>query len=126
MTTLPDGQGDEQFVREHWELVHRCDGSYRHYQKGAVLLQEERNHWSEFESWAAARAFTEARLEEIRQVEEEIILLRSMVILLTSEPTDQTAPIYKRTIVRLSSIRAELKRGLKEKPAASQESHKEQ
>jgi hypothetical protein len=61
----------------------------------------------------AAYGFTVEREKEIRQVEEEMLLLRSMVILLDSEPGDLTAPIYKRTLARLQAALAELKKGMK-------------
>jgi hypothetical protein len=67
---------NEQFVREKWDLVHQCDGSYRDYPRGTVLIQDGHGHWLDFDSWAAAAEFTRERLEKIRQVEEEIGLVR--------------------------------------------------
>lgn len=110
---------DREFVESKWEdvVVIVTDG-YR------VFLGED--HENEFEStvhsgrqfddrpaWAAAAEFTHKRVEEIRQIEEETMLLRSMVILLSSEPGDETATVYKRTISRLVAINNDLHTGMK-------------
>ena len=51
---------------------------------------------------------------QIREVREEIALLRGMIMLLQSEPGDDTAPIYQRTINRLQEIVAELRKGMRQ------------
>lgn len=58
---------DERFVRETWVLVAHCDGSYRDYPRGTVLLQDVNNHWFDFKTWSAAAEFTRERLEQIRK-----------------------------------------------------------
>ena len=65
---------DEQVVKATWLVTHYCDGYYRDYPRGVVLIwsQDEDRHWLNFDSWAAAAEFTRNRLEEIRQVEREI------------------------------------------------------
>jgi len=122
MTTLPDGQGDEQFVREHWERAEACPHrdnrqccislGGRMFTRVTVPNTVSGYAPSESEAWAAARVFTEARLEEIRQVEEEIEYLEDFAF---GQP-------WKRILFREQAALAELKRGLKKKPAASQES----
>jgi hypothetical protein len=73
---------NEQFVREHWSepwLADSHDG--KHY--GIVLAtaslavwSKDRSGWAEFgtpeQAWSAAAAFTRERLEQIRQVEQEV------------------------------------------------------
>ena len=71
---------DEEYVRARWERVIVCDGSYRHYAKGTILLNWANHQFYEFNDWSAARAFTEQREREIAEVEDLIWLLRSGVI----------------------------------------------
>ena len=116
---------DEKFVREHWDLVHRCDGSYRGYPCNTVLVQDMNGHWFDFDSWSAAAEFTRNRLEEIRQVDEEIRLLKgynksnkscsenSFSELRSREQHTTSFITVGRTIVRLQAALAELKRGMK-------------
>ena len=76
----PTRQTDEEMVRERWSVDcgvedHRaCCGpaSWRAVIEGVWT----RWHESESSAWSAARAFTEARREEIRQVREEIIYMQ--------------------------------------------------
>ena len=63
---------DEEYVRARWERVIVCDGSYRHYAKGTILLNWSNHQFYEFKDFSAARAFTENREREIAEVEEEI------------------------------------------------------
>jgi hypothetical protein len=112
---------DEKFVREHWvgqdpievlvvddPMPEFCSASVRIRGFGPCFYRSTQE-----EAWSAAAEYTRNRIEEIREVEEEMMLLRSMVILLDSEPGDLTAPIYRRTITRLQSALVELKRGMK-------------
>jgi hypothetical protein len=64
-------------------------------------------------AWAAAADFTISRIEEIRQVKEEIALLRGLVILLNEEPGDLSTPAWLRVITREQSALAELIRGVR-------------
>lgn len=72
------------------------------------------NAWALVEQWAenalaepAARAFTDERLEAIRQVEEEIALLAGWRFVCENNPA------AKRILARTEAHLAELKRGLK-------------
>jgi hypothetical protein len=65
----------EEYVRQKWEHVIVCDGSYRHYAKGTVLFNWANHCFYEFPDFAAGYAFTLTREEEIRQVEREIAML---------------------------------------------------
>lgn len=95
---------DEEFVRSVWKLTAQCDGSYRSYPRGTVLVQEVRDHWVDFESWPAAAEFTRNRLEEIRQVEEEIYDLNG----------SDTPPVsLERILAREQAALTELKRGMR-------------
>ena len=95
---------NERYVRDRWNLVHRCDGSYRGYLGGVVLIQDTHG-LLHFETWAAARAFTEARLEQIRQVEEEIAYVRRW--------HRGPHPVWTRILAREQATLAELRIGMK-------------
>lgn len=94
----------ENKVNSVWERVIVCDGSYRHYKKGTVLLNWANHCFYEFDSWSAALAFTEQRLREIAEVEEEITLL---------ERWRTISGATKRILAREQAHLAELKRGMK-------------
>ena len=63
---------DEKFLLRHWEFVYCCEGSYRSYPRGTILVQDVNLHWFNFDSWSAATEFTRARLELIKDKQEEI------------------------------------------------------
>jgi hypothetical protein len=63
---------EQKYVTQRWELVHLCDGSYPGYPRGTVLLQDAHGHWLDFPTFAAAKAFTEQRKQDIEDVEDEI------------------------------------------------------
>jgi hypothetical protein len=104
---------NEQFVREHWAsmgpmIVGRFD---------ICDMNGEMN-------WQAAREFTEQRLEEIRQVEEEIKLLIEQVrhewALQSLSPDDGAQQLYivralrfGRILVREQAASLALKQGMK-------------
>ena len=102
---------NEKYVRDHWDLVHRCDGSYRSYPRGTVLVQDVNGHWSDFDSWENAAQFTRDRLEEIRQVEDEITWIEDDVWAY-SERWDM-GKAYERIVSRLQSVLEDSKRGMK-------------
>lgn len=111
---------NERLVRETWERVHVCDGSYRSYDgsyrsydHGTVLINYANHCFYDFPDFDAAADFTRTRIEEVRQLKEEMRLLESMIILLRAEPGDTTAPIYKRTLTRLTTELAKLTQGMK-------------
>lgn len=108
-----ENMGDEAYVRSRWADVVRCDGSYRHYAKGTVLFILAPHVFIESADWKAAADFTEQREREIAEIDEEIMLLKSMIILLSAERGDMTAPVYQRTITRLESTKADLQCGMR-------------
>ena len=69
---------DEEYVRARWKRVIVCDGSYRHYAKGTILLNWANHQFYEFNDCSAARAFTKQREREIAEVEEEIALVANV------------------------------------------------
>jgi len=104
---------DEKEVRDSWEFVHRCDGSYRDYPKGTILiLQGVPGKWWDFPSCAAAAAFTRERKEQIRQVEEEIAYTEREAEVGELIGADWT-PITKRILVREQAALAELRKGMR-------------
>ncbi len=112
---------DEEYVRSRWrdvreEVQHSLKISPTEWQ-GYVLANDEGrdellSSGNRAERWAKARDYTERRLREIAELDQEMNLLRGMVILLSVERGDKTAPIYQRTISRLQLSRAELTKGM--------------
>jgi hypothetical protein len=106
---------DERVVRAAWDArgveglcLYEAKRSYHlrlasHEIKGTVSDKEA--------VWSAGRKYTDEHREKIRQVREEIALLRSMAIILRSEPEDLTAPVYERTIARLRAVLDDLLKG---------------
>jgi hypothetical protein len=74
--------------------------------------------------FAAALAFTDARLKEVRQIEQEIDFCQSYVRWFEkgeqAEDRQQEA-IHKRTLARLQRIRDEARRGLRQNSKRSTE-----
>ena len=107
---------DEEYVRARWERVIVCDGSYRHYAKGTILLNWANHQFYEFKDFSAARAFTEQREREIAEVQEEIAILNEGVELAASTDADERkyGIPFKRILARLQAVLAELRRGMKE------------
>ena len=100
---------DEEYVRARWERVIVCDGSYRHYAKGTILLNWANHQFYEFNDWSAARDFTEQREREIAEVEEEIAWLSDGMD--CSDPDDE---VGQRILAVEQARLAELRRGMKE------------
>jgi hypothetical protein len=106
----------EREVREVWELVHCCDGSYRGYPRGTVLLQDVNGHWFDFETWQAALDFTNQRKREIAEIDEQIAQMKSDRDL-SEGPVIR---IYVGILLRLQSIRAELTKGMSAQPSGEE------
>jgi hypothetical protein len=112
---------NEQFVREKWNLVHCCDGSYRNYRRGTILIQDTPGHWLDFQGWIPAAEFTRQREEDIRQVEEEIAEIRKDFEVFAADdlqrikgdPLNPETAIYGRVLAREQELLATLKRGLR-------------
>jgi len=121
---------DEEYLKERWVqhplICQELKGGF------PIFGQVRAKHWQ------AARAFTEAREEEIRQVEEEIALLESFAPVIDrdaldawagidEDPGDDTIHDYEplavenakfqvrmqRILAREQAALAELKRGMK-------------
>ena len=110
---------DEKEVRDSGELVHRCDGSYRDYPEGTILIQQGvPGKWLDFPSCAAAAAFTRERKEQIRQVAEEICWLNAEQFKQRPHanspmPPQPTEAVLKRILAREQAALAELKKGMR-------------
>lgn len=102
----------EAYVRRVWENVIVCDGSYRSYARGTVLFNWANHKFYEFADWDAAYAFTLAREEDVRQVEEEERLLQGALDLASDSNHPHRDPM-QRTVKRLKGISDELKRGMR-------------
>lgn len=128
---------DEQFVREHWS--DRLFDNGLHLYEGArsfhLRLGQRKFDFTQKtkqECWSAARAFTEDRLEQIRQVEEELSLLygqraslgewiaHKLLDLEFNQIDAQEVPIRvrqlhrtERIIARIETTRDDLKRSMR-------------
>jgi hypothetical protein len=112
---------NEKFVCDHWERAQVCP--HPHDQRcwislggrtfTRVTVPESISDYAENEAaaWSAAKAFTEARLEEIRLVEEEIEFLGILQRNLTM--TDSELIAIEGIIVREQAALSELKRGMR-------------
>ena len=120
-----DDVNDEEFVRQHWKevvvsrnsglvnvrgdgprfdlnITPQRDDSYGDLGRG--LSYSDFGYYEE-KVWAKARAFTEARLEQIRQVEEEIAYVRRW--------HRGPHPVWTRILAREQATLAELRIGMK-------------
>jgi hypothetical protein len=97
---------DEQRVREVWEPEHIWSLS-RGFPADELLWEEDR--------WAAAWQFTEARLENIRQLREEMMLMNEEIDYYEaiSDTPENSQPLH-RILARLKTILDKLQRGMKE------------
>lgn len=98
---------DEEFVREHWELVDFSDGPYtavvyRHDEDTIETIHGLGSGEHAQSAWFAAAEFTRKRLEEIRQLREEI------------EVVGKAATVFPFYADRCSRILARLERELGE------------
>ena len=96
-------QSDEEFVRGVWKPV------YRYQSLSGVSMIQFGSH--SLQTWEEAAAYTRERLEQIRQVEEEVELIEGGLkeILPTS-----TLDALERILVREQAALADLKRGMKQ------------
>ena len=127
---------NEEYVRQRWEGVHYKESRghspwsygivYRKapYGDSAEWLLSGALELPKAEAWQAARAFTEAREEEIRQVEQEIAILNLEFWEMHGEirlatMVEQYTPLVRelcrwaRILAREQAALAELKRGMK-------------
>jgi hypothetical protein len=124
---------NEEYVRQRWIDVALWDRDFSPYTVNLRYEVEIVSHPGNFfcfhgakhsEAWSAARAFTEAREEEIRQVEEEIALLNLEFWEMHGEirlatMVEQYTPLVRelcrwaRILAREQAALAELKRGMK-------------
>jgi hypothetical protein len=93
---------DEEFVSKYWEVRHIP-------QYGTDCALYVGGAWEAFE-WAAAAEFTRAKLEQIRQVVEEIAYLLNIM-----GRAKETAPDHcvHRVLAREQDALTELKRGMR-------------
>jgi len=105
---------DEKEVRDSWELVHRCDGSYRDYPEGTILVLYATGKWWDFPSWSAAAAFTRERKEQIRLVKREIECLQLAASIVKIEAwADAWQQAFNRILVREQAALTELTKDMK-------------
>jgi hypothetical protein len=107
MTERNAMDANEKLVREHLDGVKQGAS-------GVIWWQA----LPQFDSWSAAAEFTRARLEQIRQVEEEIALVtheykRATVCGVSMGGATGKALAWQRVIEREQAALAELKRGMK-------------
>jgi hypothetical protein len=104
---------DEQFVREQWESVNWGASNLSRTQYVVIVYDDKDGiafaSKTQAEAWSAAAEFTRERLEQIRQVEEEITCLD--VDVRRSEPFIR--PIYERILASRKAALTELKKGMR-------------
>jgi hypothetical protein len=105
---------DEKFVREHWEWFKlRFSEPHEGYAQGVYVVEIPMRKFSDEDESVAlslAAEYTRSRLEEIRQVEEEIATQSEFC-----QHGDECGlcAVVARTVARLQAALAELKRGMK-------------
>jgi hypothetical protein len=107
---------DEEFVRSVWRKVHVTkQRNHRPYWVHSTTTYLGNGPFgTESEMWSAAAAFTRERLESVRQVEEEIEWIQDCIDMSGIVHPERGIPEQRRILARLESIRADLKRGMKE------------
>lgn len=115
--TQIDPKAAEEYVKAKWGWIHCCDGSYRDYKRGTILLQDTRNHWLEFRSWLAAYNFTLERERAIREKQEEIsLVLNSMplqIVLIGNTPLPNVGEVKHRLLSVLTAQLDDLRKGMR-------------
>ena len=107
---------DEKFVKEHWLGVYQGKVTRRIYRNGLDMIPNQISCLD----WATAAEFTRQRLEEIRQVEEEIVLINEAKEILDADVNPNWMPRIQRQLkwqsilAREQKILASLRRGMKE------------
>lgn len=109
---------DEQFVRERWESAHEYESL-----SGCQMIQFGPHSLG---SWALARAYTEDRLEQIRQVEEEVDVVENQQRLKRKRVLERQCEcvscqveavcelcVVSRILEREQAVLAELRRGMR-------------
>ena len=99
----------EQEVRAAWELVHKCDGSYRNYKRGTILVQDRHGHWIDFGSWDSALAFTREHDHKIEEVEEEVEIIGADAV----NGALGMGHVYGRVLAKLEAELTTLRKGMK-------------
>jgi hypothetical protein len=105
---------DEEYVRSKWaEITVKTYGNSRPFWICSQFEYLANGPFeTEAEMWQAARAFTEAREEEIRLLEEECDLLFQKHEAASNKPAHQA--IYARIMSREQAALTELKRGMRQ------------
>jgi hypothetical protein len=96
---------DERIVREVWGSALDADSGGE-----ASIFFHQGDTGFNVPTWAAARAFTEQRLEEIREVRAEIAWL------IRQDHSVDAQPVPRRILARLQATLADLQRGMKVQP----------
>jgi hypothetical protein len=107
---------DERIVREAWEDYSIMIREFPNSSPYWIYLGEEfctGPHKTEAKAWRAAAEFTTQRQEQIRQVGEEIKIVRNELSLGRDR---WNSPEFIRILAREQAALAELQRGMKEEP----------
>lgn len=106
---------DEEFVRANWVEVYNDGYSVRLILPEALWIEAPKFSGA-LSRWSAAAAFTTERLEEIRQLREEIALVadwKDGTLGMGRESTIERCR-WARILIRLETTLADLKRGMRE------------
>jgi hypothetical protein len=121
---------DEEYVRAHWEFcsTSRANSLWGVHvgSRGELTLVPHPLVETEPDAWAAAAEFTRERLEQIRQLEEEITQIQCDIVRASKEADEwqsggmdvlasswnDTEWCYSRILARLESALADLRQGM--------------
>ena len=117
----------EKVVREYWNLTAECDGSYRGYSRGTVLIQDVNHHWFDFPDWSAAYAYTLDHQQKRAELESQIktVMLfidgrkdilrmwESYVVIGPRELIEQHLKDFEAILARLQSLLEQHMRGVR-------------
>lgn len=112
---------DQEFVGMHWQRAEACphpkDGSFGISLGGhnftRKIVEVTIRSYDEIETlaWAAAAEFTRKRVNQIKQLDEEISTIR---VDLGFANTDHARRIYSSVLARLGAVEQDLKHGMKQ------------
>ena len=104
----------EEYVRSRWDFpIIVCDGSYRDFARGTVLINWANHRFYDFPGFDAAATFTAEREEAIRQKREEIGVVKAAQTVAEVEGCSVERITWARILAVLEGQLAEMLKGWK-------------
>lgn len=104
-------QAKREYVERFWSRVIVCDGSYRNYDRGTVLINWANHRFYDFVDWDAAYVFTKERERKIAEIEEEIAVISCLKVTVGDWDT------WQRILAREQAALQEVRRGMRKEGA---------